>query len=89
MGVLPIEESVSKGVEFSERLFWIHNQRVARYHAFLFAVHNRNEGIRRRLGAYPHPGEILLHQMPNEGGLPGRVLSHQQHHGLVVKVRIF
>lgn len=89
MGVLPIEESVSKGVEFSERLFWVHNQRIARYHALLLAVHNRDEGIRRRLGAYPHPGEVLLHQMPNEGGLPGRVLSHQQHHGLVVKVSIF
>lgn len=86
---LPVEKRVAKGVEFAEGLLWVDNQSVTGYHAILIAVHHRDERVCGRLRANPHTGEVLLHEVPDEGGLPGRVLTHQQDHGFVVEVGIF
>ena len=86
---LPVEERVPEGVEFAEGLLRVDNQSVTRYHPVLVAVHHRDERVCGRLGANPHTGEVLLHEVPDESGLPGGVLAHQEHHRLVVEVGIF
>lgn len=86
---LPVEKRVSKGVEFAERLFRVYDQGIAGYDALLLAVHHRDERVCGRLRANTHTGEVLLHEVPDEGGLTGGVLAHQEYHGLVVEVGIF
>lgn len=85
---LPVEESVSESVEFPEGFFRVHHQRVARYDSLLIPVHHRYEGIRGGLWSDPHPWEILLHQVPDEGRFSGGILTDQKHHGLIIEVGI-
>lgn len=86
---LPVEERVAKGVEFTEGLLGVDNQSITRHHPLLFTVHHGDERVRGRLGANPHTGEVLFHEVPDESSLPGGVLTHQEEHGLVVEVGIF
>lgn len=86
---IPVEKCVSECVEFAEGLLWVDNQGITRNHSFLVPVHHRDKRVRGRLGANPHPREVLLHEVPNECGLPGGILTHQENHGLVVEVGIF
>lgn len=86
---VPVKEGVSKGVEFAEGLLRVDDQCVTRDHTVLIPVHHRNKRVRGRFGPDPHAGEVLLHEVADESGFAGGVLSHQQHHGLVVEVGIF
>lgn len=87
-GRVPVEEGVAEGVELAEGAPRVHDERVARHHALGRAVHNRDEGVGGGLGPNAHPWEILLDQVPDEGGLARAVLAHEQHHGLVVEVSV-
>lgn len=87
-GQVPVEESVAEGVELAEGAPRVDDERVAWHHALSGAVHDRDEGVGGGLGPDAHPWEVLLDQMPDEGGLARAVLAHQEHHGLVVEVGV-
>ena len=46
-------------------------------------MHDRDERVGGGLGPEAHPLEVLLNQVPDEGGLARAVLAHEEHHGLV------
>lgn len=60
----PVEERVAEGVEFPERLLGVDHQSVAGDDALALSVHHCDEAVGGRLGADPHPGKILLQQIP-------------------------
>lgn len=63
-GSSPVQEGVPKGVELPERLFGVHHQSIARDGALVLTVHHRYEAVGGGLRSYPHPGEVLLQQIP-------------------------
>lgn len=60
----PVQKGIAKGVEFPERFFGIHHQRISRNNSFHISLHNCYKGVSCRLWSNPHPWEILLQQVP-------------------------
>ena len=63
---LPVEEGVSKRVEFPEGFFRVDHQGVAGDDALVLAVHHRDEAVGGRFWTDPHPRKVLLQQVPEE-----------------------
>ena len=61
---LPVQEGVSKGVEFPEGLLGVHDQGVARDDTLILPVHDGDEAIGGWLWANPHAREVLLQEIP-------------------------
>lgn len=60
----PVEEGVAERIELPERFLGVNHESVAGDDALVLAIHHCDEAICRGLRPDPHPGKILLQQVP-------------------------
>ena len=60
----PVEEGVSKRVEFAERLVGVYDKGVPGDDALHLPVHDRSEAVGGGFRSHPAPWDILLQKIP-------------------------
>jgi len=82
------QEAVAEHLEAAEGHVLRHCQRIARCALILVAVHDGDEAVGGGLGPDVLAWEVAPEEVPDERGLAHRVLSHEKHHRLCLKVAV-